>query len=104
MAECLYAAGRGKLGSGSSGAGTTPAADSARPASVQRLSLLATLRYGSANFLLVLGAGALVIGGWAIWGVLALALVFGSFADEVAVMTTRRSRRAGASFARRIFI
>jgi hypothetical protein len=83
MAECLYAAGRGKLGSGSSGAGTTPAADSARPASVQRLSLLATLRYGSANFLLVLGAAALVIGGWAIWGVLALALVFGSFADEV---------------------
>ena len=75
--------GGGELGSGSSGAGTTPAADSARPASVQRLSLLATLRYGSANFLLVLGAAALVIGGWAIWGVLALALVFGSFADEV---------------------
>ena len=75
--------GGGELGSASSGAGTTPAADSARPGSVQRLSLLATLRYGSANFLLVLGAGALVIGGWAIWGVLALALVFGSFADEV---------------------
>jgi hypothetical protein len=50
---------------------------------VQRLTLLATLRYGSANLLLVLGAAAFVIGGWAIWGVLAFALVFGSFADEV---------------------
>ena len=49
----------------------------------QPRSLLATLRYGSANLLLVLGAAALVIGGWATWVVLALALVFGSFADEV---------------------
>jgi alkane 1-monooxygenase len=76
--------GGGELGSGSSGgAGTAPPADSAKPASVQRLTLLATLRYGSANLLLVLGAAALVIGGWAIWGILAFALVFGSFADEV---------------------
>jgi hypothetical protein len=76
--------GGGELASGSSGgAGTAPPADSARQASAQGLSLLATLRYGSANFLLVLGAAALVIGGWAIWVVLALALVFGSFADEV---------------------
>lgn len=67
----------GELGSGSSGAGAT------RSVSVQSLSLLATLRYGSANFLLVLGCAALIIGGWAIWGVLAFALVFGSFADEV---------------------
>ena len=74
--------GGGELGSGGSGGGTTPAS-SARQASAQGLSLLATLRYGSANFLLVLGAAALLIGGWAIWGVLALALVFGSFADEV---------------------
>ena len=50
---------------------------------MQGLSLLATLRYSSTNFLLALGAVALVIGGWAIWGVLAFALVFGSFADEV---------------------
>ena len=57
--------GGGELGSGSSGAGTTPAANAAKPASVQGLSLLATLRYTSANFLLVLGAVALVIGGWA---------------------------------------
>src|SRR5207344_1040189 len=41
------------------------------------------LRYGSANLLLGLGAAALVIGGWGTWVVLALALVFGSFADEV---------------------
>jgi hypothetical protein len=75
--------GGGELGSGSSGAGVTPAANSGKPDSAQGLSLLATLRYGSANFLLVLGAAALVIGGWAIWGVLAFALVFGSFADEV---------------------
>jgi len=34
-----------------------------------------TLCYGSANFL--------IIGVWATWVVLALALVFGSFADEV---------------------
>ena len=36
--------GGGELGSGSSGAGTTPAANSAKPDSVQGLSLLATLR------------------------------------------------------------
>jgi hypothetical protein len=46
-------------------------------------TLMATLRYGSANFLLLLGAGALIGGGWWIWGVLAFALLFGSFADEV---------------------
>ena len=57
--------------------------DAQRLKLVQRPGLLATLRYGSANFLLVLGAGALVAGGWATWVVLALALVLGSFADEV---------------------
>ena len=57
--------------------------DAPRLKLVQRPGLLATLRYGSANFLLVLGAGALVAGGWATWVVLALALVLGSFADEV---------------------
>jgi hypothetical protein len=45
--------------------------------------MLATLRYASANILLVLGAGALLVGGWAPWVVLAVALVFGSFADEI---------------------
>ena len=50
---------------------------------VQCRSVLATLRYGSANALLVLCAVALVIGGWAIGIVLALAMVLGSFADEV---------------------
>jgi alkane 1-monooxygenase len=76
--------GGGELGSGSSGgAGTAPPADSAKPDLVQPRSLLVVLRYGSANLLLVLGAAALIIGGWAPWLVLALALVFGSFADEV---------------------
>ena len=73
--------GSGDLSSGSSGAAS--AAKSATRASVGRLSLLATWRYASANVLLVLGSAALLIGGWAIWAVLAFALVFGSFADEV---------------------
>jgi hypothetical protein len=64
------------------GAGAALAAAAAKPGG-QPSSLLAVLRYGSANLLLVLGAAALIIGGWAPWVVLALALVFGSFADEV---------------------
>jgi Fatty acid desaturase len=40
--------------------------------------------HASANILLALGAGALLIGGAAAWAVLAVALVFGSFADEIA--------------------
>ena len=105
MAECLYAARRGReLGSGSSGAGITPAANSAKPNSLQGLSLLATLRYGSANFLLMLGAVALVIGCWAIWGVLAFALVFGSFADEVSGDDNVSLKRDGACSARSISI
>ncbi|HSA66451.1 MAG TPA: alkane 1-monooxygenase [Methyloceanibacter sp.] len=64
------------------GAGAAVAAEAAKSGG-QPSSLLATLRYGSANLLLLLGAAALIIGGWAPWVVLALALVFGSFADEV---------------------
>src|SRR5262245_40673136 len=60
------------------GAGAALAAEAVKPG-----SMLATLRYGSANLLLVLGAAALIIGGWEPWVVLAFALVFGSFADEV---------------------
>ena len=76
--------GSNEFGSGGLGAaGTTTATEGSGGSSAQSRSLLATLRYGSANFLLVLGAAALLIGGWAIWVVLALALVFGSFADEV---------------------
>ena len=84
MAECLYAARRGRgvrFGQFRRRHDAGGKLSETRP--VQGLSLLATLRYGSANFLLALGAVALVIGGWAIWGVLAFALVFGSFADEV---------------------
>jgi hypothetical protein len=75
--------GGNELGSGNlGGAGAALAAEAAKPGGQPR-SQHATLRYGSANLLLVLGAAALVIGGWATWVVLALALVFGSFADEV---------------------
>jgi alkane 1-monooxygenase len=71
------------LGLGNAGgAGAAVAAEAAKPGG-QPSSLLATLRYGSANLLLLLGAAALIIGGWASWAALALALVFGSFADEV---------------------
>jgi fatty acid desaturase len=68
--------GGNELGSGNlGGAGAALAAEAAKPGGQPR-SLLAILRYGSANLLLVLGAAALVIGGWATWVVLALALVF----------------------------
>lgn len=76
--------GGGELVSGSpGGASSALATEKAKPVSAKGSRLLDTLRYGSANFLLVLGAAALFVGGWAIWGVLAFALVFGSFADEV---------------------
>jgi hypothetical protein len=72
-----------EFGSGGPGrADSTTATQTSEP-SIQGRCLLVTLCYGSANFLLVLGAVALIIGGWATWVVLALALVFGSFADEV---------------------
>ena len=67
---------------GSGNPGGAGAAHPVNPA-IPPTDLPATLRYGSANVLLLLGAGALIIGGWAIWAVLAFALVFGSFADEV---------------------
>ena len=51
---------------GSGNPGGAGAAHAAKPA-IPTTDLLATLRYGSANFLLLLGAGALIIGGWAIW-------------------------------------
>ena len=46
--------------------------------------LLAALRYGSANFLLLLGCLSLVLRGFAPWIVLAFAMAVGSFADEAA--------------------
>jgi len=55
--------GGNELGSGNlGGAGAALAAEAAKPGGQPR-SLLATLRYGSPNLLLVLGAAALVIGG-----------------------------------------
>ena len=76
--------GSNEFGSGGlGGAGTATTTEGSGTSSIQSRGVLATLRYGSANFLLVLGAAALIIGGWATWVVLALALVFGSFADEV---------------------
>lgn len=95
--------GGNELGLGNAGgAGAAVAAEAAKPGG-HPSSLLATLRYGSANLLLLLGAAALIIGGWAPWVVLALALVFGSFADEVRAMTIPRSKRADARSARSIF-
>jgi hypothetical protein len=57
--------------------------DSARPSFFRRLGPIASWRYGSANLLLLLGSASLVVGGWAPWLVLGVAMVLGSFADEV---------------------
>lgn len=59
------------------------AATSARPSFFQRLALSETWRYGSANLLLLLGSASILVNGWAPWLVLAVAMVLGSFADEV---------------------
>lgn len=56
----------------------------AKAVAARRYSLLAVLRYGSANLLLLLGCISLVLGGWAPWLVLGLAMAIGSFADEAA--------------------
>lgn len=40
-------------------------------------------QYASANVLLLLGSASLVVGGWAPFMVIALIMVFGSFADEI---------------------
>jgi len=58
----------------------SPAADEAR---ARRQGLSTALQYASANILLVLGAGSLVVGGWAPFVVIGLIMVFGSFADEL---------------------
>jgi hypothetical protein len=49
----------------------------------RRRSLLATWRYMSANVLLVLGAASLMVGGYAPFAAIALAMALASFADEV---------------------
>src|SRR5262245_34052517 len=49
----------------------------------QRFALSETWRYGSANLLLLLAAASIFTGGWVPWLVLALAMVLGSFADEL---------------------
>jgi hypothetical protein len=53
------------------------------PNSERRQGLIASWRYGSANLLLLLGSASILMGGWAPWLVLAVAMVFGSFADEI---------------------
>ena len=96
--------GGNEIGSGNlGGAGAALAAEAAKPGGQPR-SLLATLRYASANLLLVLGAAALVIGGWGTWVVLALALVFGSFADEVSGDDDTSLKESRCLFCTRIFI
>ncbi|HUU67607.1 MAG TPA: alkane 1-monooxygenase [Methyloceanibacter sp.] len=56
--------------------------DAAKPSLFQRDGLLATWRYMSANVLLVLGAASLVVGGYAPFAVIAVAMAVASFADE----------------------
>ena len=56
---------------------------SARPYFSQRYGLSESWRYGSANLLLLLGSASILAAGWAPWLVLAVAMVLGSFADEV---------------------
>jgi len=65
-------------------ASNAPDPDSgAKPSFGQRFALSEAWRYGSANLLLLLGSAAIFAGGWAPWLVLAVALVLGSFADEI---------------------
>jgi alkane 1-monooxygenase len=56
---------------------------STRPSFFQRYGLSESWRYGSANLLLLLGSASILAGGWAPWLVLAVAMLLGSFADEV---------------------
>src|SRR5262245_10630995 len=54
-----------------------------RPSFAPRFALSETWRYSSANLLLLLGSASILAGGWVPWLVLAVAMVLGSFADEV---------------------
>src|SRR6185312_6520425 len=56
---------------------------STRTSFFQRYRLSTSWRYGSANLLLLLGSASILVGGSAPWGVLAAAMILGSFADEV---------------------
>ena len=56
---------------------------STRPSFFQRYGLSESWRYGSANLLLLLGSASILLGGWAPWLVLAVAMLLGSFADEL---------------------
>lgn len=53
------------------------------PSFARRFAQSEPWRYGSANLLLLLGAAAIFAGGWLPWLMLAVAMVFGSFADEI---------------------
>ena len=56
---------------------------SPRPSLFHRFGLSESWRYGSANLLLLLASTSLLVGGWVPWLVLTVAMVLGSFADEV---------------------
>jgi hypothetical protein len=56
---------------------------SASPSFFQRYGLSTSWRYGSANLLLLLGSASILVGGGAPLLVLAVAMILGSFADEV---------------------
>ena len=53
------------------------------PSIARRFAQSEPWRYGSANLLLLLGAAAIFAGGWLPWLMLAVAMVLGSFADEI---------------------
>ena len=63
--------------------GGSPAAQAERGLSAKLNSAFAIWQFGSANVLIALGCASLLIGGWAPWAVLMVALVAGSFADEI---------------------
>ncbi len=71
-----------RLARADAGASAPHAKDAAKPSLFRRDSLLATWRYMSANVLLALGAGSLVVGGYAPFLVIAVAMAVASFADE----------------------
>jgi hypothetical protein len=71
-----------QAGLGSSGASVPPRPD-ARGWVAKLDRGFARLRFASANLLILLGCVSLIAGGWVPWAVLLLALVVGSFADEL---------------------
>src|SRR5665648_430471 len=64
------------------GASSAHKPDAANPSLSRRDGLLTTWRYMSANVLLLLGSASLMVGGYAPFLVIAMAMIVASFADE----------------------